>query len=148
LVALANLALIEGEQTAVSEGVQQAEQATEAARAVWDEIHLAEALDVNARLLLSLGQPERAVKDSTALMQLLESYSWLPRPQNYLYTHAVALRALGRKAEANDHLEHAHIRVMFIADKLTDESMRKSWLRNVRVNSEILRCWKETRLDR
>jgi hypothetical protein len=71
-------------------------------------------------------------------MRLLESKPWLPELQNHLHTHSLALRALEHRAEANDHLQHAHERVMFVADKFTDNSLRQSWLQNVRVNRKIL----------
>jgi DNA-binding SARP family transcriptional activator len=143
LVALADLALIEAQQQAIEKGVKQAKQASEAARAVREERQLAEALDLSARLYLFLGQPEKAIELSTELMELLAAYYWLPRPQSYLFTHALALRANGREAESVDHLRRAHERVMFVADKFTKESGRTGWLRDVRVNSEIVRSWRD-----
>ena len=76
-------------------------------------------------------------------MELLTAYYWLPRPQNYLFTHALALRANGRETESIDHLRRAHERVMFVADRFNEESMRAGWLRNVRVNREIVRSWQD-----
>jgi hypothetical protein len=74
-------------------------------------------------------------------MQLLESYPWLPKPQNHLYTHSLVLHALGREAEADDHLQRAYERVMFVADKFTDDSLHQGWLQNIRVHREIMGQW-------
>jgi tetratricopeptide (TPR) repeat protein len=143
LVSMANLALIEGAPDRFGEGLEQAEVALEAAREVREEKQWAEALDAGARLHLASGHIEAAYDVSVQAMQLLEVNPWLPKPQNHWYTHSLALRALGRTAEADDHLQRAHDRVMFVADRFADASMRQSWLQNVRVNRQILEDWED-----
>ncbi len=138
LVALANLALREGVHASQREGLKQVQTAIEAAGEVHEEMALAEALDVRARLHLALGSPEKAYDDSSRAMRLLESNPWLPMPQNHLHTQSLVLRALEREAEADDHLLRAYERVVAVANKLTDDSLRHSWLHNVRVNREIV----------
>jgi tetratricopeptide (TPR) repeat protein len=141
LAALARLALYEGIEGRLRRGLEQAEKAIEVAQEVHEERLWAEGLDARARLHLAVGQPEEAYDASVQAMELLASHPWLPKPQNHLYTHSLALRALGREAEADDHLQRACERVMFVADKFSDESLRQGWLRNVRVNREILSQW-------
>lgn len=101
---------------------------------------------MSARLNLALGQSEKSIDDSTEVMRLVKSNPYLPRPQNYFHTHSLSLRSLGREAEASEHLRRAFERVMFVADKLADESLRQSWL-EVRVNKEIQSSWSELGLD-
>jgi tetratricopeptide (TPR) repeat protein len=147
LVALANLALYEGTADLLRKGIEKAQIAVEVTKEVREERQWAEALDVKARLHLALGQPEEAYDVSSQAMQLLASHPWLPKPQNHLHTHSLALSALGREAEAHDHLQRACERVMFVADKFTDDSLRQSWLQKVRVNREILGHWREILSD-
>jgi tetratricopeptide (TPR) repeat protein len=143
LVALANLALYESTEGSLRQGLGQAGLALEVAQEVREELQWTEALDAKARLHLALGQPEEAHEASSQAMKLLASHPWLPKPQNHLYTHALALRALGREAEADDHLRRAYERVMFVADKFADDALRQGWLQNVRVHREILGQWEE-----
>lgn len=147
LVALANVAIVEGEPEKMTAAVKQLERATKAAKAVRDERHLAEVLDTNARLHLALGQSFVGAQMSTELMELMATYYWLPRPQNYMYTHAQAMQATAHETEYQHHLQLAHDRVMLVAEKLASTSARTSWLNNVRVNREIVRCWQDVGSD-
>ncbi len=62
---------------------------------------------------------------------------------NFHLTHARALRANGREAEADETLKQAYDYVMRVADNLQDESLRRSWLENVRDNREIVAEWQQ-----
>ena len=148
LTYLADLALHEGKQDLLRKGLEQVQIAVEAAREVREERQWAEALNVSARLHLALGMSEKALDDSSKAVQLLKANPWLPKPQDYLHTHYLALRAHEREAAANDHLQRAYERVMFVADKLTDDSLRQGWLQNVRVNRDILCHWEEIHSDK
>lgn len=147
LVSLANLALIEGGQETWSKGLEQAKKAAAAAKGVREKRQRAEALDVSARLQLALGRRETAAAVSSKVMGLLESHPYLPKPQNYFHTHSLALRSLGREREAGEYLRRAFERVMFVADKFKDASLRQSWLYNVRVNNEIVNGYNTLRPD-
>jgi DNA-binding SARP family transcriptional activator len=138
---LTDLALCVGEQETIRQGLEMMEVAVDAAAEENEERQWAEALDVRARLHLALNQPEQAFADSSQIMQLLESNPWLPRPQNHLHTHFLALNALGRKTEAEPYLQRAYERVMFVSEKFADDALRQSWLGNVQVNREIVRLW-------
>jgi hypothetical protein len=59
-------------------------------------------------------------------------------PEGVFLAHSRALRAAGREAESDDYLRRAHERVMLVASKTQDETLRRGWLENVRVNREIL----------
>ena len=102
---------------------------------------LSEGLSISARLHLKLGELKEALACSEEVIHLLETTPALPHPQEYLYTHFLALRVLGRDGEAKEYLRRAHERVMLVAEKTTDESLRQSWLEDVRVNRQILRDW-------
>jgi tetratricopeptide (TPR) repeat protein len=147
LIDLANLALQEGKQDLVRKGLEQAQIAVNVTREVNEERGLAEALDVSARLHLALGMPGNAYDDSSQVMRLLNSKPWLQRPQNYLYTHSLSLRALEHLTEADDYNQRAYERVTSVASQLTDGSLRQGWLQNVRVNREIVHRWKEIHSD-
>jgi tetratricopeptide (TPR) repeat protein len=138
LADLASLALYTGTPDALCEGLAQAQTSIAAAQAVSEEQQWARALDVCARLHLALGQAEEAFDVSSQAMRLLDSHPWLPTPQAHLHTHHLALRALQREEEARDPLQRAHERIMLVAGNLADDSLRGSWLHNVRVNREIL----------
>jgi hypothetical protein len=139
---LANLALHEGKQDLMHEGLNQVHTAIAATREVHDELAWARALDVSARLHLALDQQEEAYAVSLQAMQLMQSNPWLPMPQAHLHTHYLVLRTRGREAEAKEYLQRAHEWVMSVTGKLTDVSLREGWLGNVRVNREILsHCW-------
>ena len=145
LVDLAELALCEGGQERLRQGLAGARTAVETALDVGEEGQWAAALDVSARLYLALGLPDNAYEDSSQAMRLLQSCPWLPRPQAHLHTHYLVLCALGRTAEAKDYLVRAHARVLFVADTFTDDALRQGWLQHVGVNREILHHWQEIR---
>lgn len=143
LIALANLTLYEAEQDLLRKSIRQARTAIEVTREVGEERGLADALDLSVRLHLTLGVPDQAYADSVQAIQLLQSTPWLPNPQKHLHTHYLVLRTLKREAESKEYLQHAYERVRFVADRLSDNSNRQSWMSKVRVNREILRHWNE-----
>ena len=68
-----------------------------------------------------------------------------PTPERYFFVHSRILRALGRGAEADAYLHKAYERVMLVASKTKDESLRRSWLENVRDNREVVREWESVK---
>jgi len=68
-----------------------------------------------------------------------------------LENHLTTLETSGliRLAQLDSELEYlqkAYDRVMIVASKTKDETLRKSWLENVRDNSEIIAEWNTRKL--
>jgi tetratricopeptide (TPR) repeat protein len=103
----------------------------------------ANALHLAARLSLDLGDFEQALTCSTEVAGMLDKLPVLNWPEQILFTHARALQAVGRDAEAGEYLRRAYNRVMLIADSLDDETLRRSLLENVRQNRAIVAAWEE-----
>jgi hypothetical protein len=89
-------------------------------------------------LHLALGEPEAAFSTSAEVLRLADIMPFPPTPERYFFVHSRILRALGRGAEADEYLRKAHERVMLVASKTKDETLRRSWLENVRDNREIV----------
>lgn len=103
----------------------------------------ANALHLAARLCLELGEFEQALACSTEVAGMLDKLPILNWPEQIFFTHARALQAVGRDAEAGEYLRRAYNRVMLIADSLDDETLRRSFLENVRQNRAIVAAWEE-----
>jgi hypothetical protein len=150
MVDQAHLALLEGGPTNLRFGLEQARRAVELLRGTAAVYDLAGALHVAAQLHLALSDWEvsqdqvesagehldAALAHSEEVMAL--AAAWPAQPEAYLYTHACALRAVGREAEADAHLRQAYERVMLVASTTKDESLQNSWLENIRVNRQIV----------
>ena len=146
----AHVALLEGGPANLHLGVEQARRAADLLRGTAATDDLAGALHVAAQLHLALSEWEAsqdqvgaasehldaALACSTEVMRLVAA--WPAQPEAYLYIHSRALRAVGRKAEADDHLRQAYERVMRVAGLTKDESLRHSWLENIGVNRQIV----------
>jgi hypothetical protein len=94
---------------------------------------------IAARLHLALSETDEALTHSAEAARLPAP----PWPEKLFFTHAQVLRAAGRAAEADGYLQKAHERVMLVADKTQDETLRRSWLENVRENREIVAAWRQ-----
>jgi tetratricopeptide (TPR) repeat protein len=95
-----------------------------------------------ARLYLALGDLEEALESSNNALQGMEVFgegSWWV--QDCYLQHARVLRALGRDAEADDYLQRAYERVMLVASKIQDETLRQGFLENRLDNREIVAEW-------
>ncbi len=141
LIYLAKMALLADDEGEWRHGLDMAKRVVEISRDFLEVRQLSEGLSISARLHLKLGEVKEALACSEEVIHLLETTPALPHPQEYLYTHFLALRVLGRDGEAKEYLRRAHERVMLVAEKTTDESLRQSWLEDVRVNRQILRDW-------
>jgi tetratricopeptide (TPR) repeat protein len=100
---------------------------------------LAFSLNYAADVALARGEVEAALAASAECLELAERYPH----QYYLherfwYTHARALRAMGRAAAAEDYLRRAHRLITDIAESFTDPVLRQGWLENVRANRGVL----------
>lgn len=94
----------------------------------------------SARIHLLLGAPEAALAASTEALSVRMT-DFGSSFFNFHFTHSRALRAVGRTAEADDYLRRAYERVVLVANNTKDETLRRSWLENVRDNREIVAEW-------
>ncbi len=136
LLALAYVAYLEGDQAALRAAMKQVE---------GHDVRLFEDFDFvrnqAARLHLALGNVELALESSGKAIEreeLLGDGYW---SEQFYLTHACVLRAVGRETEADEYLRRVYERVMLVASKTQDETLRQSWLENVRENREIVAEW-------
>jgi predicted ATPase len=139
LIDRAYAALLEGGEARLRFGLEQTNQANVLLKETEAVIELAEAFHVAAQLRLALGEADAALKDSSECKQLAST--WPSMPHGYLFTYSRALRAVGRKAEADGELQRAYERVTSIASRIKEDALRRSWLENVRENRDILAEW-------
>jgi tetratricopeptide (TPR) repeat protein len=141
LLHLAYVAYLEGDQAGLRAAMEQVHR-----RDVSLPADFAFAHHRAARMHLALGKVKLALESSSKSVQPVElrgeHYYWAE--QCYL-THARVLRALGRDAEADDYLQRAYDRVMLVASKTQDETLRRGWLENVPDNREIVAEWEARR---
>lgn len=144
LTVLSNMgrwALLEGDAASLHHGLELTQQAIDGlTNSNWPQ-ELTEALDVAAQLLLALNRVEQALTYSKECLRVSATLSSPVAPEQYFYTHARALSANGREAEADHYLQKAYDRVMLVASKTHDPDLRRSWLENVRDNREIVQEW-------
>jgi hypothetical protein len=107
-------------------------------RELCDYSCIIERLDLAARLYLALGQPEKAAEYSSEAMDLMRIMPSILSPEVKLFTHARALLDHSQEKEAEEYLQKAFDRVMLVANNMKNEELRQSWLKNVKVNQEIL----------
>jgi tetratricopeptide (TPR) repeat protein len=141
---LGYVALVEGDPTTMRAALAEVQEAIAGLgtpKTIWDEVTIADVLHTQARLHLALGEPEAALSCSTRTLRQVEEGRLADIPEQHYFTHARALRALGRTAEADDFTRRAYERVMQVADSLPDESLRRSWLENVPHNRAIVQAW-------
>jgi tetratricopeptide (TPR) repeat protein len=134
-VAPAYIAYLEGDRVGLRRAMEQVQQ-RDVSPPAFNFVH-----NQAARLHLALGDAELALESSNKAMQpdmLLGEGCWL---EQYYLTHARVLRALGRDAEADDYLQRAYERVMLVASKIQDETLRRGWLENIPDNREIVAEW-------
>ena len=99
-------------------------------------------LSEKGRAHLGLGELNLALDCSTRAMQVLEAqHGMITQAQRFYFTHYQILQAHGRTAEANKYLQKAHDEVYRIANQITDEALRASFLKNVPINQQILYAW-------
>jgi predicted ATPase len=97
-----------------------------------------EALNMTAQIYLIEEDPEGAIEYSLELAQLLDYLPGFAAKQDYAYTHAQVLHALGKHEEAKPFLKIAYDWISFVADNMKNKTWRKAWLEDARQNKEIL----------
>jgi hypothetical protein len=94
-------------------------------------------------LRLMLGDASRSLAETSDALDIMEWWRTLDRLsyEGLLYTHSLALRASGRVTEADAALRRAWDRVQQVADQTQNETLRRSWLENVKVSREIVAAY-------
>jgi tetratricopeptide (TPR) repeat protein len=100
-------------------------------------------LEVVAALCLELGLLDEAMRYSIEMIEMGEINPSPYMPERRFFIHSKILRALGQDQDADEYLHRAYKRVMLVANNLSDEELRSSWLENVQVNREILEACTE-----
>jgi len=103
-----------------------------------DYPYIEEGLNTSAQLYLAQGDMEGALERTQELVRLLDYAPVHPAPQDYAYTHAQVLMALGREEEAIPYLQRAYNWVKQVADNFENEDWRRTWLEDACRNKEIL----------
>jgi tetratricopeptide (TPR) repeat protein len=96
-------------------------------------------LRITARLHLKLGQVEQAMAVSNEMNQILEHEVVELRTEIFYWTHTQVLRADGQEQVADFFLKKAYNHILQMAEKITDDGLRRSYLENVWENREILK---------
>jgi tetratricopeptide (TPR) repeat protein/predicted Ser/Thr protein kinase len=104
------------------------------------------ALSTIARLYLLLGKMEEAMDPSAQAAAKIEERKLYGFREFCFLTHSRVLRAAGHDEEADDYLQKAYQRVMLVAGKTKDETLRQGWLENVPWNREILKEARERKI--
>jgi hypothetical protein len=123
------------------QGLEYSSQVSARWRELDAEYPLTFSLDMEARLMLALGEPALAVERTTDAVALANRLSGFTSQEQMYFTHACALKAVGRSEEADEYLSRAYDRVRQAAVGLTSEKLQSAWLENVRYNREILTEW-------
>jgi hypothetical protein len=97
------------------------------------------ALCIQAQLYLKLGQIEDALAASREGIEWMEEKRIRLCQEYCLITNIQVLRAVGREEDTNSYLQKAYQRLMMVAGKTKDPTLRQSWLENVPWNQEILK---------
>ncbi|MCS7197105.1 MAG: hypothetical protein NZ930_00190 [Candidatus Bipolaricaulota bacterium] len=99
-------------------------------------------LSEKGRAHLGRGELSVALECSTRAMQVLETqHGMITQAQRFYFTHYRILHANGRTDEAKVYLQKAHDEVCRVANQITEESLRTSFLHNVPINREILQTF-------
>lgn len=91
---------------------------------------------------LELGQKKKALDLSSQAVEMLESDQISEEPQGILFNHFRILKVFSRVNEAQNYLQKAYKEVMQRAQKIEDSKLRESFLKNVKINREIIETWR------
>lgn len=134
----AYMAWLSGDPTAWQTGLKYARQIS----AFWRKVRLPYALmfslDMEARLLLLMGEKDAALASSLEAIKIAESQGRTTGLAQIFSTHAFLLEQLNQPDQARHYLEKAYEVLMESASKLSDEALQHSFLYNVREHRAIL----------
>jgi predicted ATPase/class 3 adenylate cyclase len=134
----AKIALLLGEKERLQQARQEIDESLEIVLRSDEHELIEELLNTSAQLRLVEDDIEGAYERSSELARLLDYVPAHPAPQDYAYTHAQLLHALGRTKEAESYIKRAYDWIILVADKTENEAWRQSWLEDARRNKEIL----------
>jgi tetratricopeptide (TPR) repeat protein len=94
---------------------------------------------IMARALLGMGRTDQALATAQAAQAMLEEQKEIEEGEAFVrLAYALALRAAGREAEATRSLGVARERLLVRAGRITDPSLRRSYLVNVPEHAQTL----------
>jgi tetratricopeptide (TPR) repeat protein len=140
---IAEVARLDGRPEAIHAGLEQASQGIETLRKFQDRPDWSNYLKLaDLHMALSEEDPAHAFEALVAIEKALEVIEEFPEiwlPPEYLYfTASKVLRTNKRLDEADDYLRQAYERVMLVAGNIKDDDLRRSYLKNVPVNRDIV----------
>ncbi len=142
---LAKSALLIGDRDVLQQGLEFIKSATSFHKQITDFLMIAADLTISAQLHLALfeidgdlSHLDQAFESSSEAVQLPEKDPEACHLDEYCYTHARVLKALGGDDEVEPYLRQAFDRVMQVADQTQDEELRRSWLEDVPMHREIM----------
>jgi len=134
----AKTALLLGDKERLQQACQEIDESLEIVLRSNDYELIEELLNTSAQLRLAEDDIEGAYERTSELARLLDYVPAHPAPQDYAYTHAQVLQALGRTKEAEHYIKRAYDWITLVADKTENKAWRRSWLENARRNKEIM----------
>lgn len=118
------------------QGLEHIRQAIATLRELQADYALVYALDMQARLHLALGETDAALECTSQVTALGRSETDRS-PEQFFFTHAHALRAAGREAEADEYLRRAYERLLHVATSLHTAAYMQSYLNGPRYHREL-----------
>ncbi len=101
-----------------------------------------EAYSEKGRAHLARGDLGLALEFSGRAVHILDSEGGIStEAERFYFTHYKILRAQQKTDEARIYLQKAYERLRSIADHISDEALRRSFLENVSINREIIEAW-------
>jgi hypothetical protein len=134
----AKTALLLGEKERLQQARQAIDESLEIVLRSNEYAAIKELLNTSAQLRLAQDDIEGAHERTSELARLLDYNPIHRAPQDYAYTHAQVLQALGRTKEAEPYIKLAYDWITLVADKTENEAWRRNWLEDARRNKEIL----------
>ena len=135
---LSRLHRLLGTPSDLAQALAHAEDAYQIACQVGSPVEQIRALSNRAMAHLALGDPAEALSLSEQAVALARETSAQDFSPEMLFYHAQVLHANGCAEEAQRYLDEAHADLVAKAEKIRDPDLKQSFLKNVRINREIL----------
>jgi DNA-binding SARP family transcriptional activator len=104
--------------------------------------HEIETFSEKARAHLGRCEPKLASECSARAIRLLEEHQGVnEQAYRFYFTHSRILEANGQTEQARLYLQRAYERLRSIADQISDEALRRSFLENVSIHRQIIEAW-------
>ena len=141
--ALQNLASVSLDLKQYDTALEHLREALEIANRLGLKAIIVQSLSLQAKAELALGQSKQALKSSEEAVRLLEEQKGVESPQKVYFTHSQILRAVGQESEARSYLQKAFEVVQQQAKRIQDETVRQSFLTQIKENRAILEQWEQ-----